>query len=138
MRKVILGNKQLEQLSHIANPSNCSTYKPVSKKGADRKNNHPPEIIEHSLRLQRNLISVENEIDSHGKPDKIWQSYVLGEVNWIENNHEIRLGSPLARCLDTIHDISRHGGPTQGNSNLVAEAIAAMATFIKSEQKKAG
>ena len=132
MRKVILGNKQLEQLSQIAKPSNGSTYKPACK-----KQNHTHEIIEHSLRLQRNLISVENEIDSHGKPEKIWQSYVLGEVNWIETNHEIRLGSPLARCLDTIHDISRHGGPTQGNSNLVAEAIAAMATFIKSEQKKA-
>ncbi len=137
MKKVTFGKKQIQQLTHIAKPSNYSSYIRDAKPVCNHNKSQVPEIIQHSLRLQRSLISVENEIDSHGKPDKIWQSYILGEVNWIENNHEIRLGSPLARCLDTIHDISRHGGPTQGNSNLVAEAIASIATYIKSEQKKA-
>jgi hypothetical protein len=95
------------------------------------------EILQHAVKLQQYLISLQNEIDAHQPTEKIWNQ-VLNESIWLEKNHEIVLGSSLAFCLEHINTIDLEGGPDQGNVNLIVDATLSITKFIHSllEEKK--
>jgi hypothetical protein len=124
-------SKNKHELNHISHNTDHA------KNQTHTQGRQFPEAITHLLSLQANLISVENEIDSHGDPQKTWDRHVLEELNWLETNCQVQLGSKFADCLDRLQDIVRHGGPIQGNSHKIGEVVALIAQLIQSHKKVA-
>lgn len=91
-------------------------------------NNH--KILDWARNLQKNLISIQNEVENHKHAQKKWDVNIYPECDWIEKNFDIVLGSPLATTLQCINDINLEGGPSQGNLELISEAIISITKFI--------
>ncbi len=88
--------------------------------------------VEHAIKLQQDLIAVQNAIDGHKSLKKTWSMHVMKECDWLEKNYPVTLGSWLSAALERINTINREGGPAQGNIQLIADATLAITKFIGS------